>query len=237
MVTGCVSLLYNYTEGVEVNHNTMKAFVITIKDNPQSIKVAERCIESGWRHELQIKMFDAITPKDNPVELLKTRGIDPVQFDEKYSRNLNCISAFLSHYALWEACSKGNENFVIFEHDAVMVAPLPFVFPNYVMNMGKPSYGKWNTPPMLGINPLTTKRYFPGAHAYMVTPAGARLLVENAPLYAKPTDVYLNLTTFPWLQECYPFVAEARDTFTTIQVEEGCKAKHNWKEGYEIIDA
>jgi hypothetical protein len=49
--------------------------------------------------------------------------------------------------------------------------------------------------------------------------------------------VYLNLDTFPWLQEWYPFVAEARDTFTTIQVEEGCLAKHNWKEGYEIIDA
>jgi hypothetical protein len=65
----------------------------------------------------------------------------------------------------------------------------------------------------------------------------ARTFVENAPMYAKPTDVYLNLDTFPWLQEYYPFVAEAQDSFTTIQVEEGCLAKHNWKEGYEIIDA
>jgi hypothetical protein len=71
----------------------------------------------------------------------------------------------------------------------------------------------------------------------MVTPAGAQLLVENAPMYAKPTDVYLNLDTFPWLQEWYPFVAEARDSFTTIQTETGCLAKHNWKEGYEIINA
>ena len=215
----------------------MKAFVIAIEDNEKSMKAANRCIDTAKTYDIDVQIFKAITPSDNPLKLLEEKGIPIDGFDEKYSRNLNCISAFLSHYALWEACSKGNENFVIFEHDAVMVAPLPFVFPNYVMNMGKPSYGKWNTPPMLGINPLTTKRYFPGAHAYMVTPAGARLLVENAPLYAKPTDVYLNLTTFPWLQECYPFVAEARDTFTTIQVEEGCKAKHNWKEGYEIIDA
>ena len=215
----------------------MKAFVITITDNERSVESANRCIESGKRHGQKIEKFDAITPADNPVELLKTRGIDPIQFDEKYSRNLNCISAFLSHYALWEACSKGNENFVIFEHDAIMIDSIPPAHPRYVMNLGHPSYGNWNTPQMLGINPLTTKRYFPGAHAYMVTPAGAKLLVENAPLYAKPTDVYLNTTTFPWLQEWYPFVAEARDTFTTIQVEAGCQAKHNWKEGYEIIDA
>jgi len=215
----------------------MKAFVITILENKQSVESANRCIESGKRHGLEIEKFDAITPADNPVELLQTRGIDPIQFDEKYSRNENCIAAFLSHYALWEKCSKGKENFVIFEHDAVMIDRIPPAFPNYVMNLGHPSYGKWNTPKMLGINPLTTKRYFPGAHAYMVTPAGGRLLVENAPMYAKPTDVYLNKTVFPWLQEWYPFIAEARDEFTTIQVEAGCLAKHNWKEGYEIIDA
>ena len=215
----------------------MKAYVITIRGNINSVQSANKCIDSGKLHGLKIEKFSAITPADNPVELLKTRGISPIQFDEKYSRNENCIAAFLSHYALWEACSKGTENFVIFEHDAIMVDRIPPALPNYVMNLGHPSYGKWNTPAQLGINPLTTKRYFPGAHAYMVTPQGGRLLVENAPMYAKPTDVYLNIDTFPWLQEWYPFIAEARDTFTTIQVEAGCRAKHNWKEGYEIIDA
>ena len=215
----------------------MKAYVITIRGNINSVQSANKCIDSGKLHGLKIEKFSAITPADNPVELLKTRGISPIQFDEKYSRNENCIAAFLSHYALWEACSKGKENFVIFEHDAIMVDRIPPAFPNYVMNLGHPSYGKWNTPAQLGINPLTTKRSFPGAHAYMVTPEGGRLLVENAPMYAKPTDVYLNIDTFPWLQEWYPFIAEARDTFTTIQVEAGCRAKHNWNEGYEIIDA
>jgi len=182
-------------------------------------------------------LFDAITPRDEPVEMLEDFGIAPNKFDEKYSRNLNCISAFLSHYSLWKMCAEGTENFVIFEHDAVLIDSVPTTPFHYVMNIGAPSYGKWNTPSLLGVNPLTTKRYFPGAHAYMLTPAGAKLLVENAPLYAKPTDVYLNLDTFPWLQEYYPFVAEARDSFTTIQVEDGCLAKHNWKEGYKIIDA
>jgi GR25 family glycosyltransferase involved in LPS biosynthesis len=215
----------------------MKAFVITLLDNPESVKAANKCIESGLRNGLAIKQFQAVTPDDEPLEILERKGIAPDKFDEKYSRNLNCISAFLSHHTLWEMCVRENETFVIFEHDAVMVDRIPPAFPNYVMNLGHPSYGKWNTPKMLGVNPLTSKRYFPGAHAYMVTPAGAQLLVENAPMYAKPTDVYLNLDTFPWLQEWYPFVAEARDSFTTIQTETGCLAKHNWKEGYEIINA
>ena len=215
----------------------MKAFVITILENKRSVESANRCIESGKRQGFKIEKFSAITPDDEPLEILERKGIAPSKFDEKYSRNLNCISAFLSHHTLWEMCAKDNETYIIFEHDAIMVdRPPPTTF-NYVMNIGHPSYGNYNTPKQIGVNPLTSKRYFPGAHAYMVTPAGAQLLVENAPMYAKPTDVYLHLDTFPWLQEWYPFVAEARDSFTTIQTETECLAKHNWKEGYEIIDA
>lgn len=215
----------------------MKSFVITITDNEKSVEVANRCISSAARHGLKTSIFSAVTPDDEPLEMLERLGIAPDKFDEKYSRNLNCISAFLSHHTLWRQCVEANETFVIFEHDAVVVSPIPTMPFRFVMNIGAPSYGKWNKPPLIGINRLTTKRYFPGAHAYMVTPAGAKLLIENAPLYARPTDVYLNIETFPWLQEYYPFVAEARDSFTTIQTETGCKAKHNWKMGYEIIDA
>jgi GR25 family glycosyltransferase involved in LPS biosynthesis len=214
----------------------MKAFVIGIADNEKSLRSAERCIWSGDRHGVDIKMFNAITPKDDPVSMLEKEGIDPERFDEVYSRNLNCMAAFLSHHTLWKRCGSGTEPFAIFEHDAVLDTPIPTTPFSYVMNIGAPSYGKWNTPQQIGVNRLTTKSYFPGAHAYMVTPAGARLLVENAPTYAKPTDVYMHLGVFPWLQEHYPFVAHADDSFTTIQVERGCLAKHNYDDKYEIIN-
>ena len=191
---------------------------------------------SGNRVGEKIRLFDAITPKDDPISMLEKEGIDPERFDEVYSRNLNCMAAFLSHYTLWKQCAAGTDTFTIFEHDAVLDTPIPTTPFNYVMNIGTPSYGKWNTPQQLGVNRLTTKSYFPGAHAYMVTPAGAKLLVNNAPTYAKPTDVYLHLGLFPWLQEYYPFVARADESFTTIQVERGCLAKHNYKDGYAIID-
>ena len=92
----------------------------------------------------EVEMFPAITPKDDPVKLLTDKGIDPKAFDEVYSRNLNCIAAFLSHYSLWDKCAKGNENFVIFEHDAFVHSPIPVNAKfAYVMNIGQPSYGSY----------------------------------------------------------------------------------------------
>jgi GR25 family glycosyltransferase involved in LPS biosynthesis len=216
----------------------MKAFVITIGHNTKSLEVAERCIASGKKHGIDIKMFSAITPENDPLMLAETESISPMGFEEKYSRNLNCISAFLSHYNIWKWSAMNNEQVVIFEHDAVVFDKIP-THANYlhVMNIGKPSYGKFKIPTQLGVNPLTTKEYFPGAHAYMVKPSGANLLMNQAQKFGRPTDIFLNKSTFPWLQEYYPFVAEARDSFTTIQNETGCVAKHNYGDDYEVIDA
>ena len=46
----------------------------------------------------------------------------------------------------------------------------------------------------------------------------------------------LNKNNFPWLQEYYPWVAEANDNFSTIQKTEGCLAKHLYNETYRIED-
>ena len=51
-----------------------------------------------------------------------------------------------------------------------------------------------------------------------------------------PTDVFLNIETFPFLEEYYPWPVEVRETFTTIQRKEGCLAKHMYNENYIIED-
>ena len=88
----------------------------------------------------------------------------------------------------------------------------------------------------MGINPLTSKRYFPGAHGYIVNPTAAQILVDGVRGYGRPTDLYLNLDVFPWLTETYPWPVEARDTFTTIQTFAGCQAKHKFNDSYQISD-
>jgi len=216
----------------------MKAFVIAIEDNELSMKAANRCIDTAKTYDIDVQIFKAITPSDNPLKLLEEKGIPVDGFNEKYSRLENCVAAFLSHYSLWEMAAKDNDDYLILEHDAYFVGPIPkIVVYNKLISFGHPSYGKYNTPNMFGVNPLTSKPYLPGAHAYMLNRLGAKAIIEKAKTDARPTDVFLNTSNFPWLEEYYPWAVEARDTFTTIQKEEGCLAKHNWKggTGYDIV--
>jgi GR25 family glycosyltransferase involved in LPS biosynthesis len=216
----------------------MKAYVITIMNNKYSVAMAERCIESGRKHGIEIEMFAAYTPADDPIRLAKLWGIPTTLFEEKYSRFENCIAAFLSHRAIWKLSYMEKEPVIIFEHDAVINGQLPKNF-NFkgVCNLGKPSYGQFIGPNIMGVGPFVSKKggYFGGAHAYAVNPVGAKELLWEAKTKAGPTDIFIKLDNFPWLEELYPWIAVADDTFSTIQNTEGCIAKHNFKEGYECI--
>lgn len=216
----------------------MKNYVITIFGNKKSEKVANRCIASGKATGgLEIQKWRATTPQDDLDEIIKAEKINATAMNEVYSRTRNCIAAFISHYSLWKLSVETNEEITIFEHDAVCTNNIPtYINYNGVVSLGAPSYGRYNTPRSLGTVPLISKPYFPGAHAYRVKPAAAQMLIDQARLEARPTDVFLNINTFPFLQELYPWPVEARDSFTTIQQDVGCKAKHNYNQKYEIVD-
>ena len=215
----------------------MQGYVITIMDNENSVKAAKRCIKSADMYGLKVEMHEATTPKDNPMDMMRERNINPEGFEEVYSRHENCMSAFLSHYRLWEKCAFENETYIIFEHDAVVVNNIPTdVGCMHVATIGKPSYGQFMTPRSFGFNPLTQKPYFGGAHAYMVKPSGSWALMETAQSDPRPTDIFLHLERVPWLQEHYPWSAEAKDSFTTIQNSNGCQAKHSFNPETYVIE-
>lgn len=215
----------------------MKNYVITILENEKSNQAADRCIQSALHCGLEVEKFSAITPQNTKIyEVLSQQQISANHFKEVYSRLDNCIAAFLSHYSLWQKSVELKQEVTIFEHDAIVTNTIPeFINYRHCINFGKPSYGKFNIPVNIGVNPLTSKRYFPGAHGYRVKPSGAKMLIEQAKKIARPTDVFLNIDSFPWLEEYYPWPVEARDTFTTIQNKEGCLAKHNYNDSYKII--
>ena len=216
----------------------MKAFVITIMDNEKSMESAFRCMKSAEKYGLHVEHHPAFTPKDKPWEILHKKGISPHGFVERYSRLENCMACFLSHHSLWEMSVELDETIVIFEHDALVTGEIP-INENFdgCMTFSKPSYGKFNTPMKLGVDGLVQKQYFGGAHGYMINAKGAKEFIKKAMINAAPADVFINLSNFPWLQEYYPWACIAADTFTTIQRNDGCLAKHNYKEGYNIIDA
>ena len=211
-------------------------YVITIFGNEKSEAAAKRCIASGLSvGGISIEKWRATVPNAQLSDIIKKEGINTTLMNEVYSRTQNCIAAFLSHYSLWKRSVEENAEVTIFEHDAVCINNVPSdIRFKGVLSFGAPSYGKFNTPSSFGVVPLQSKKYFPGAHAYRVKPEAAQMLIDQARMEARPTDVFLNTTTFPFLEEHYPWPVEARDSFTTIQSEIGCRAKHN---KVEIIEA
>lgn len=214
-----------------------QAYVITIMDNERSVAAAKRCIESANTYSIDCHHFPATTPKNDIYSLFKKENIKHNRFNETYSRLENCMSAFYSHYSLWKKCVEIGHEITIFEHDAVVVDRIPdFINFKGCINLGKPSYGKFKTPKKMGVNTLTSKPYFPGAHAYRITVSGAKALIKYAKDNAEPTDVFLRLENFPWLEEYNPWLVECKDTFSTIQHTKGCLAKHGYNNDYIIED-
>jgi GR25 family glycosyltransferase involved in LPS biosynthesis len=213
----------------------MKGYVITISDVPQSVQVAKRCIKSAQRVGFEVQPFWATSPRHGVEQFAASEGIPTEGFEEVYSRYINCLAAFCSHYRLWQKSVEENETLMILEHDAYFldqISDTPF---RNILSFGRPSYGKFVTPPTIGKNKLISKQYLPGAHAYAVTPAGAAQLIAQAKVCAKPTDVFICNANFDNIEEYYPWPVEVRDSFTTIQKERGCLAKHNYNETYEVI--
>lgn len=233
------STILEFREHVLLQHeDIMEAFVISIFDNEKSVKAAKRCIRTGDINGIAVKPFKATTPKEPIYQMLEKRGIQtPQGFSELYSRRYNAIAAFLSHMRLWEYSFENEKEILILEHDAVFQRGLP-KFLNYksCLQIGQPSYGRFSLPTTMGVQPLVQKDYMKGAHSYIIKPEAAYAFIETAKSKACPTDLFLNIKWFPFIEELYPWVCEAQDTFSTIQNENGCLAKHRYGPKYEILD-
>ena len=214
----------------------MKAFVITITGMEESVQVAQRCVRSGKNYGVEVEVAPAYTPKDDPLSIAKNLGIETNGFREVYSRLEPCLSAFLSHHKLWQYSVEHNVDVFVLEHDAVFTNFLPTTL-NFkgVLSLGAPSYGKFISPPILGVNTLVSKQYLPGAHAYIVKPEAAKVLIEKAKTLGQTTDLFICNSNFDFVEEYYPWPVEARDDFSTMQTTAGCIAKHNYGETYRII--
>ena len=217
----------------------MRYFVITIMDNHLSNVAADRCIASAKRYGITVEKWPATTPRDKDFKrLVEEKGLRTENFESGHSKKENALACFLSHRSLWEHCLESGEDICILEHDAVFIGRVPALLGFHkVVTLGQPSYGKYHTPPQLGTQPLAQMEYFKGAHAYAMRPSGAEELLLKVKDYSRPTDVYLNIINFPWLEEYYPWPVKVDDSFSTIQHQQGCIAKHNYGKGIELVEA
>ena len=91
----------------------MKTFIITIKDNNDSVRSTKQTIQSakdvGYTEPIEI--FDAILPNE-------WKNILPYENTFwHYARPDNVGACFASHYLLWIKCIELGEPILILEHD------------------------------------------------------------------------------------------------------------------------
>jgi len=218
----------------------MKSYIITMLDNKKSVEATEKCIESGKKFGFHnIEIFKAITPEDDLKYEFEKDGlsIDNFKVDTRYSKLEPAMCCYLSHKEVWKKCLELDEKILVLEHDAIFIDKIPDnIYFNGLVNLGKPSYGKYFEPAMQrGVMGLFSKHHggLPGTHAYMISPIGARRLLDK--LETTTPDLFLNKKDFPWIQEYYPWPIKADDHFTTIQNVAGALAKHNYNEDFKIL--
>jgi GR25 family glycosyltransferase involved in LPS biosynthesis len=120
----------------------MKCYVITLKDNEDSLKAASKCIHSSREvsNNFDVIQFDAITP-DRVDEMMKNENIKwnypwegtVVDFSSGLTKNSYPtknkkarIACSLSHYHLWKSCAFENESYMILEHDAFFIDKIDY---------------------------------------------------------------------------------------------------------------
>ena len=233
-----------------VNNSSKKleGWVICINELSHSVASSENTIYSGVSNGFEnIVAWKAYTPSNcdldsvsNNFGISKKRFTDAMDYGTKID---NAFACFLSHFSLWQRCVEKNKPILILEHDALFTGSFPnFEIPDFkgLLSIGRPSYGSFRIPNKSGVNILSSKRYLPGAHAYIIKPDAASDLIKTAKQIPCATDVFISLEKFPWIQEYYPWIVVADDSFSTIQtIEKGLKPKHSFQKNpseYMVLD-
>jgi GR25 family glycosyltransferase involved in LPS biosynthesis len=216
----------------------MKGYVITVSDISESVAAGERCIQSGSRHGVDVRAFEA-TNRSSIQADMESLGLFAADFKTNFADYRGVVACFVSHFRVWQQIHMSSKPGIVLEHDAVFVAQLPSLEGRGdIVNLGKPSYGRFKRKWRKGLYPFFSKKSMRlgGAHAYYVTPSGAEALMATArAVGAMPPDLFISVDRFPGLAEVYPWPVIAQDDFTTIQLAAGCKPKHGHSEKYRIL--
>lgn len=190
-----------------------KAFVITMKGRSFSEELAEDCIASGKKFNIQIEKFNAVQ-LDDVEPTYKKFNLRPFP-KLKFTRDAKGVrGCFCSHYSLWQKCLELNEPIMILEHDALIIRPIPKDIINKFAELcNLDAYSRTTTVyekhlekfDGYDVIPHSPKRptasgfqYFDkicikGLHAYIIKPQGAKALMEFTKSKGMlPADILVN---------------------------------------------
>lgn len=162
----------------------MKNFVIGLPAYPKSMMQVQCAIESGRHVGWNLELFSGT---DGTIADLSAHGITVNQQDAK-CRDMMTLpgvrGCFLSHWRLWNLCSSLNEPIGIFEHDIEFLTGPPNIEFEHVLKLEGFMLKK----------PRPAGAWYEGARAYILKPAGAKLLIDWVKQQgALPADVNIGL--------------------------------------------
>lgn len=200
------SLLFSDNRSIE------SAYVIAIKGNDESEKLALRCLlscENVGQTAKPWQAFDGTNKKDIivPPHLENESYLKWIkQPNDKYSTSQ--IAVFFSHLSLWSHCATIDRPIIILEHDAIMIKKLEqHNFYNCIQYLGNKEYFQSNKVP-IGLPPHGSIyngkwRFICRAHAYAIDPPIARNLLSYAIRegITKTLDVFIRCDIFAIVQD------------------------------------
>jgi len=152
-------------------------------------KLSHECAASANRFNIETEIVQGVY-SDQDVLLLEKK-LEFFKYKNLFSRfTRGVVGCFLSHFQLWEKAVKENKTIGIFEYDALMVRnidPIIYNFTDIINFTGSDNLANMQTIskiPEIGELRLTfgsiKKNCLYNAHAYMVSPAGAKKLIDAA---------------------------------------------------------
>lgn len=189
----------------------MKAFVIRKPNDALSESLADECASSAANFGITIEKFSGVY-SDHDKILAEKKLFAFNKMKDVKKNNLGIKGCFLSHYLLWEYCINLKEPILIFEHDALIIRPLPVNIENMFSHILILDYASRlenyeslikenNNLNITTYNQLNKKHtyksinktHFRGSHAHLVNPLGAKTLIESSKKYGYlPLDMAIN---------------------------------------------
>lgn len=185
-----------------------KTFIIHLSKISNSLESAEQLKKDLKKINIDAELFEG-TYGNDAEEMFsnENRSVHPISFkgieiDERYenkAKRPGVMGCFYSHYRLWKKCVELNETICIFEDDVEIYRELiPVQFNDIlVLSLGGVKSKKYehflNNPTG---NPKAEEYHnasMPGATGYLITPTGAKKLLETYNTTFLATDNAINV--------------------------------------------
>jgi GR25 family glycosyltransferase involved in LPS biosynthesis len=235
----------------------MKTKIIVLESNEHSATMGQKCISRAKEFGISPEIFSAVDGRDAPA-ILEELGLRQYKFKMKGGR-LGVLGCFLSHYFLWCECVEADEPFMILEHDAYMLRPLPEdimdrftdilkldylnpyskMYNNHIVQQQDIEEEIWSLHDREDHGKFVHSQglYSMGGYGYIVKPHAALHLVGETKMHGyRPADHMLYTTEFTDIQHIKPSIVRIHPEYIEQNAMKTLSLTRNLEQHIQHID-